>query len=202
MKVIGVTGPTGSGKSLLCDFLSKNRIPVIDADEVYHGLLVPPSPCLDALKTAFGDGILHRDGTLNRQALSEIVFHDKEKLELLNRTVLCFVLNRIRYMLRAMERDGFPFAVVDAPTLIESGFHRECDTVISVLSTESLRLERIMKRDGLTRERAEARIRAQKDDEFYKSHSHYVLTNSGDAAEFFEKLLPVARELGLPVNSI
>ncbi len=201
MKVIGVTGPTGSGKSLFCDYLSKNRIPVIDADEVYHGLLVPPSPCLDALKTAFGDGILYKDGTLDRGKLSEIVFHDAQRLELLNRTVLGFVLNRIRYMLRALERDGFPCVVVDAPTLIESDFHRECDTVISILSPMELRMERIIRRDGLTREKAEARIRAQKDDEFYKRHSHYVLTNTGDTEEFLKKIPPVVQELGLSIPS-
>ncbi len=202
MKVIGVTGPTGSGKSLLCDFLSKNKIPVIDADEVYHGLLIPPSPCLDALKTAFGNGILHKDGTLDRGKLSAIVFHDAQKLELLNRTVLIFVLDRIRYLIRALDRDGFSCVVVDAPTLIESGFHRECDTVISILSPAALRTERIMQRDGLTREKAEARIQAQKDDAFYENHSDYVLTNTGDAQEFFQKIPPIAKAIGLSLPLI
>ena len=201
MKVIGVTGPTGSGKSLLGKHLSKHGIPVIDADEVYHGLLIPPSPCLDALKTAFGSGIFYKDGSLDRSKLSAIVFRDPQKLELLNRTVLIFVLDRIRVMLRAMERDGFPAAIVDAPTLIESGFHRECGTVISVLSPKELRLERIMQRDGLTREKAEARIAAQKDDEFYRSHSHYVLVNEGDRDAFYEKLNTLFGELEIPLSS-
>ena len=197
MKVIGVTGPTGSGKSLFSGYLAKNKIPVIDADEVYHSLLIPPSPCLNALRTAFGSGILYKDGTLDRGKLSSIVFHDAEKLELLNRTVLIFVLDRIRYMIRALERDGFSFVVVDAPTLIESGFHRECNTVISILSTKELRKERIIARDRLSPEQAEARIQAQKPDEFYESHSHYVLTNTGDPEEFYEKIREVAKELAL-----
>lgn len=195
MKIIGLTGPTGSGKSLLGDFLSGQGVPVIDADEVYHSLLVPPSPCLSALTDAFGDGILHSDGTLNRAALSEIVFHDGEKLALLNRTVLGFVLERIREMIGELARTGHGAVAVDAPTLIESGFHKECDTVISVLSPAALRIERIKERDGLSDEKANARVSAQRPDEFYISHSHYVLTNTGDVSELFQKAEELFRSL-------
>ena len=195
MKIIGMTGPTGSGKSLLGNYLSGQGIPVIDADEVYHSLLVPPSSCLCALTEAFGDGILHSDGTLNRGALSEIVFHDKEKLALLNKTVLGFVLDRIREMIGELARQGHGAAAVDAPTLIESGFHTECDVVISVLSSADLRIERIKARDGLTDERARARVAAQKPDDFYVSHSHYVLTNTEDVSEFFQKAEELFRSL-------
>lgn len=200
MKVIGVTGPTGSGKSFFCDYLSEQGIPVIDADEVYHGLLVPPSPCLYALRKVFGNGILRADGTLDRTALSDIVFHDEEKLALLNDTVLGFVLDRIREMIADLGRRGHRAVIVDAPTLIESGFHRECDTVISIISPASLRIERIIARDGLTRERAEARISAQKPNEFYEKHSHYVLTNEGDVEEFLKKAKELCSRLSLPLS--
>ena len=199
MRVIGVTGPTGSGKSLFSDYLSKNGIPVIDADQVYHGLLLPPSPCLDALRNAFGDGVFLSDGSLDRRALSEIVFHNEEKLSLLNQTVLGIVLERIREMLGELRKEGHALAIVDAPTLIESGFHLECDTVISILSPEAIRTERIMSRDGLSRERALDRIRAQKKDEFYRAHSHYVLTNEGDAKELYEKIRKLFDSLSLPL---
>ena len=185
MKVIGVTGPTGSGKSLLCDFLSKNKIPVIDADEVYHGLLIPPSPCLDALRGAFGDEVFLSDGSLNRPALSKIVFRNEEKLILLNKTVLGFVLDRINEMIGDLDKEGKTLVAIDAPTLIESGFHKECDTVISVLSSPELRLARIMERDGISREAAEARIQAQKNDDFYRMHSDFVLINTEGQEEFF-----------------
>ncbi len=200
MKVIGVTGPTGSGKSLFCDYLSEHGIPVIDADEVYHGLLVPPSPCLYALRRVFGNGILRADGTLDRTALSDIVFHDEEKLALLNHTVLDFVLDRIREMIADLGRRGHSAVVVDAPTLIESGFHKECDTVVSVISPAALRMERIIRRDGLSPERAQARIAAQKPNEFYESHSHYVLTNERDAEEFFQKTRALCQTLCLPLS--
>ncbi len=187
IKIIGITGPTGAGKSLLCEYLAEKKIPVIDADQVYHGLLVPPSPCLDALRRTFGDRIFFPDGTMNRPALSEIVFHDEDKLVLLNETVLGFVLDKIRRQIRRLDRSGEAVVAVDAPTLIESGFDRECTKVIAVLSPSALRAERIMLRDGLSAERATARVQAQRKDCFYRENADCVLTNMGDPKEFLRK---------------
>lgn len=179
IRILGVTGPTGAGKSFLCKALSKH-IPMIDADEVYHSLLIPPSECLDALRKTFGNDVFLPNGALDRTALSKIVFSDKEKLALLNGTVLHFVLNRIREIISDLEHGGNTCVLVDAPTLIESGFHIECDAVISVLSSPELRLSRIMTRDEISEEKASLRIAAQKDDNFYRAHSDLVLFNDGD----------------------
>lgn len=197
MKIIGITGPTGAGKSLLCKYLSAHSIPVIDADEVYHALLVPPSACLDALRKTFGDAILSEDGTLNRPALAEIVFNDEDKLTLLNETVLGFVLDKVRRMIRRLEKSGENVVAVDAPTLIESGFDRECTKVISVLSPSDMRTERIMLRDGISAERARSRVKAQKDDGFYKFNSDLILVNNSDLKDFEKKIESLCKELGL-----
>ena len=188
MKVIGITGPTGAGKSLLCGKLSE-KFSVIDADEVYHSLLCPPSDCLDALRRSFGDGVFLSDGSLDRTALSSIVFSDEEKLSLLNRTVLDFVLKNIRAMLAELKASGTECVLVDAPTLIESGFHKECDFTISVLASPELRLSRIITRDHLSEEKAALRISAQKDDDFYRTHSDLVLINDGDINALTERAL-------------
>ena len=180
IRILGITGPSGAGKSLLSQSLSAKGIPVIDADEVYHSLLIPPSPCLDALRDAFGDGIFGKDGSLDRSALSAIVFYDKEKLNLLNKTVLRFVLERIDERIQALDAKGHTVVAVDGPTLIESGYHKQCHTVVSVLAKEGIREERIRERDGLTEEQAKARIHAQPPEEFYRSHSHVVIENNGD----------------------
>ena len=199
IRILGVTGPTGAGKSLFSDYLAEKGIPVIDADEVYHKLLIPPSPCLDALREAFGDAILLPDGTLDRPALSRIVFHDEAKLALLNETVLGMVLDKIRGIIRVLERSGAKAVAVDAPTLIESGFHLECDTVVSVLASPETRLGRIMERDGLTKEAAESRVRAQKPDDFYRTHSHFTLINDGSREELFARGDALFPLLKLPV---
>ncbi len=195
MKIIGITGPTGAGKSLLSDYMREEGIPVIDADGVYHSLLVPPSPCLDALRAAFGDGIFSENGELDRRALSEIVFKNQEKLQLLNDTVLGFVLDKARQMLADYKRKGYTIAAVDAPTLIESGFNCECDIVVSVLSAPEIRVKRIIERDGIDRQAAETRVRAQREDSFYTQYSHTVLVNNGDREQFFERCGELLSEL-------
>lgn len=177
MKVIGITGPSGAGKSLLSEAFTKRNIPVIDADALYHSLLVPPSECLDAIKATFGERVIAPDGTLDRAALGAVVFSNKEKLALLNETVLSRVLVRIREVIASFGDQGAIAVAVDAPTLIESGFNLECDFVISVLAPKSDRVARIMARDSISRDKAELRINAQKDDDFYISASDAVLNN-------------------------
>lgn len=184
MQVIGITGPSGAGKSLLCCFLKNNNIPCIDADGVYHSLLVPPSDCLDAIERVFGREVLADDGSLDRASLAAVVFGDPKKLELLNSTVLGYVLTKIRAMIEEYGIQGHSVVAVDAPTLIESGFDKECTRVISVLASPEIRVQRIMERDGLSESAASARINAQKSDNFYIEHSGSVLYNDYGESEF------------------
>lgn len=180
MKIIGVTGPTGAGKSVFCNQLEQMNIPCIDADRIYHNLLLPPSDCLDAIRRSFGDEIFSPDGKLDRAKLGEIVFNDPKKLDVLNKTVLGKVLCEIRLAISDYRRKGFDTVAVDAPTLIESGFHKECSSVVSVLAPKEVRLERIMERDCLSLEKATLRVNAQKSEEFYREHSDFVITNNGN----------------------
>ena len=197
MRIIGLTGPSGAGKSNVGEYFKSIGIPVINADEVYHGLLVPPSLCLDALGDAFGKEIFNERGELSRKKLSKIVFADKDKLELLNKTVLGFVLDKIREMISEIEKNGAGAVIVDAPTLIESGFHKECHTVISVLCPAKVRTKRIMKRDSLDLSAAEARTKAQKPDEFYITHSDEIIINDQGKAELIANAKDLAKKLSL-----
>ena len=187
MHIYGITGPSGAGKSLLCEYMAAHGIPHIDADALYHELLIPPSPVVDALRLEFGDAVMTPEGGIDRKALSAIVFHDPEKLALLNRTVLTLVLSELRVRLSRLREAGATAVAVDAPTLIESGFHAECDTVIVVLSPREERIARIMARDHLSPQRAEERVNAQSQDEFYTAVAHVVLYNDGDRDTFFAK---------------
>ncbi len=182
MTVIGIHGPSGAGKGVLAHYLSeKYNIQVINADEVYKKLLTPPSKCLDALEEAFGKSILLPDGGLYREALGHIVFNDAEKLELLNSISHKYIVEKIRSILRTFRHMGVKLCAIDAPLLCESGLCEDCDIVISVLADRSIRIERIMKRDGITEERASERVEAQKSDEFYISKSTYTIyNNSGE----------------------
>ena len=189
-KIVGITGPSGSGKSLLSEQIKKAGIPSIDADGVYHSMLIPPSPVLDALSLAFGSEILSEDGSLDRAFLAKTVFSDKEKLMLLNKTVLPLVIDEIMGIIEKLSEDN-EVVVVDAPTLIESGFNKSCDLVVSVIASKEIRAKRISLRDNLSADAAMARINAQKPDDFYIKHSHRVLYNNGSEEDFlgFAQLL-------------
>ena len=94
-RIIALTGPTGAGKSVVGDIFRSLGIPVIDTDQVYHDLLIPPSACLDDLVSAFGKAILKQDGTLDRSALSELVFADPDQLKKLNGITHLHVRRRV-----------------------------------------------------------------------------------------------------------
>ena len=194
MLIIGLTGPSGSGKTTLCDIAKKMNIESIDADKVYHALLIPPSPCLDEIAENFGGGILLSNGMLDRAALGKIVFGDGsgEKLSLLNRITHKYVKARFRELLSEFESKGEKTVIVDAPTLFESGFDSECGVTIALLADGDLRRKRIISRDSLSDEGADARLSAQKSDEFFAERADYTLYNNGDKdllSEAFRRIL-------------
>lgn len=181
MLTIGLTGPSGAGKGTVASLFARYGIPSIDTDAVYHALLVPPSDCLHELTERFGRGILTPEGTLDRKALAARVFADGhgEDLTDLNRITHRHVLREVRRQLSIYKAEGFSAVLVDAPQLFESGFHTECEVILSVLASREVRLARIMARDGLDEARATARLNAQKPDGFFRDHSDAVLVNDG-----------------------
>jgi dephospho-CoA kinase len=185
VKIIGLTGQSGAGKSLLASLFLENGIPVVDADAVYHELLVPPSSCLDELRAEFTDAVIKADGTLNRPALAAIVFEASEagraRLSRLNEITHRYVSEHTLTLLDGYADEGYTAAVIDAPLLIEAGLHQKCDRVIAVLADREVRIERLMARDGLDRERITARLDAQPDVSFYIEHADVLQYNNGTA---------------------
>ncbi len=197
MLLIGLTGPSGAGKSTVSRILSSFGLPVLDADDIYHTLLTPPSECLSDLTECFGHEVIFPDGTLNRAALASIVFNDPAELEKLNHITHSHVLRDFRRQLKKLRDDGVPAAVFDAPQLFESGANRECNIVISVLAEEETRLHRIMERDGISREAALERIRAQKSDRFFRIQSDYVIENDLGMDALTPQVESILRETGV-----
>lgn len=183
MKIIGLTGPSGAGKGYVAAIFASYGVPSIDTDVVYHELTTPPSACLDELTACFGKQILTPSGTLNRRALAAIVFAPGagEALAGLNRITHRHVLAEVRRRCGELDAAGCCAVLVDAPQLFESGFDAECDRVLVVLAPRDIRLSRIMERDGLERARAEARLNAQKPDDFFREHADGVIVNDGMA---------------------
>lgn len=197
MLLIGLTGPSGSGKSTVSQLFSSFGLPVLNADAIYHTLLTPPSECLSDLTECFGREILSPDGTLNRPVLAEIVFNDPAELEMLNHITHSHVMRDVRRQLKKMREDGVPAAIFDAPQLFESGADKECNIVVSVLAEESVRLHRILERDGISEEAAIKRMRAQKPDLFFRTHSDYVIENNLGAESLIPKVRQILEETGV-----
>ena len=190
MLTIGLTGPSGAGTGLVASLFARYGVPSIDTDAVYHALLIPPSACLDELVERFGQQVLRPDGTLDRAALSAVVFDpaNADGLADLNRIAHRHVLTRVREMLNDYEQAGTPAVLVDAPQLFESGFDAECDKVLSVIAPRELRLARIMERDGLSPERAAARLDAQLSEQVFRERSDHVILNDGEIAPLEEEI--------------
>ena len=196
MLVIGLTGPSGAGKGEVSRILQGYGAQIIDADAVYHALLVPPSPCLDALRERFGKEILTESGELDRKKLGSIVFADPDALHDLNTIAHRFVMKETRRRLAALRDTDTRLAVFDAPQLFEAGAERDCDTVISVLADKQIRAARIMARDGIDETAAYRRINAQLDDAYFRAHSDHIIENNGTEEELFQKVHRILCEIG------
>ena len=198
MFVIGITGPSGAGKGEISAIFCEFGCAVINADEVYHELLIPPSECLDELVANFGDDILDPSGRLCRPALSAKVFGDEnqEKLLLLNRISHKHVAEKIRAICSELSNLGTKACVIDAPLLIEAEMTRECDIVISVIADKEIRADRICERDGISKEAAYLRINSQKDDGFYIRNSDRVIYNDGSLSDLKSEVARIIDESG------
>lgn len=191
--VIGLTGPTGSGKSSAAKLCEKYGIKLVDCDKVARKATQIGSEGLKAVTEVFGNDILNIDGSLNRKILANKAFSTKENTELLNQTLFPFIKKLV-----LSEIDGHK-VLLDAPTLFESGIGSICFKTIAVLSDWDIRLNRIIKRDNLTESQAKLRMSAGKSDDFFKKNADYIIYNNSDEQTFlnnFEQILAEILKLG------
>ncbi len=189
--VLGLTGPTGAGKSTVRDILSQRGFPVIDADKVARNVISGSEKCLMDLALSFSVSILNHDGTLNRQKLADIVFADKNKLKQLNKITFPHIRAEISRIISEETGKNESLVILDAPTLFESGCDKMCSGVLTVTASEKDRLNRILLRDRLSDKQARLRINAQHSEEFYTKRANYVIINDGDIDELKIKTFEV-----------
>jgi pantetheine-phosphate adenylyltransferase/dephospho-CoA kinase len=157
--IIGVTGNSGSGKTTFAQMFGYK---VLNADDIYHRLLAENDEMKRELDAEFG--------THKRPEMAKVVFADTAKLQRLNEITH-------KYVLAAIEDEIRGDVVIDAPLLFESGLDKQCEKTIAVVANRSLRVERIMSRDGVSEVAALERVRAQQPDEYYIKHADYVVNS-------------------------
>lgn len=177
MKIIGITGPTGAGKTTALGALRELGAWMIDADEVYHRLLEESAPLREALTARFGD-IQDKSGKIDRKKLGNVVFGDPTALSDLNAITHRFIGEEIDRQLSAARAEGRSAAAIDAIALIESGLGDRCDAVVGVIASAELRVRRIMAREGIPETYARKRVNAQQGEEFFRTHCDYLLENT------------------------
>ena len=185
MKIIGITGGTGCGKTTALNELERRGALLIDCDAVYHRMLETDRPMLDEIEKYFPGAVI--DGKLDRKALGAVVFTDEEALRDLNIITHRHINLEIRRILREHAMNGGTLAAIDAIELFSSGLAKRCTATIGVIADREVRIDRIMRRDGISREYAMMRVNAQRPNEYFIQKCSHVLENDGSQEEFIEK---------------
>lgn len=182
LKVVGVTGGTGAGKTTALNSLRALGALVIDADEVYHTLCAENAEMLDQINARFPGAV--EDGVLQRKKLGAVVFSDEAALSDLRTITDRYVEREIDRRLSDHAAAGGRFAAVDAINLLDTKLRLYLTAAVGITAPEEDRVHRLMARDGISAEYARLRIRAQKPETYYAEHCDHVICNDGTAEEY------------------
>ena len=189
MRIIGLTGGIGSGKSTVSAYLREKKIPVVDADSISRQLTAPGSSLLPAVRILLGDKVFREDGKLNRQAVADIIFNDKELLKSYEELITNETARRCLEELRQLdEQRRWKAAVLDAPLLFECGMQQYMDENWLVQADPETRIARVTARDGISREAICDRMQRQMSEEKKASLADVIIENSGSLEELYRQI--------------
>lgn len=194
MKILGLTGGSGTGKSAACTAFARLGCGVIDADATYRTLCDTCEPMLKEIQNVFGD-VFSTEGKLDRKKLGAIVFADAQKLQQLNAITHPYIRQAARDAFAAYNKRGCLLCIYDAPVLFEGQMETLCDKTCAVLAARNTRIARIVARDAITEEYAALRIDAQKDDAFYRERCDYVVQNDADLDTLYTQVRKIYEDM-------
>lgn len=181
MKIIGITGGVGAGKSTVLDYLREQfQAYVIQADQVGHQVMEPGEICYSQVIALFGEHILKKDKTIDRKAVSDVVFGNEEKLKKLNGIIHPAVRQFVLEEIQLQKEKKTAIVVVEAALLLEEHYEKFCDKVWYVHTDREIRISRLMENRGYSREKSESIISSQAPDEYFAKHADYIIRNNGD----------------------
>jgi len=195
MKVIGLTGGIGSGKSTVSRFLGEMGAVVLDADKVGHQAYQPGTETWKELVAAFGEDIVAPDSTIDRRKLGAIVFADPEALARLNRIMHPRMFDMMKARIEEYRGQGTEVVVLEAAILLEANWTPLVDEVWVTVASESIVVQRTRERTGLPEEQIKARIRSQLSNEERSQQAKVVITNNGDLEELRVQVEKLWQEL-------
>ncbi len=188
MRIIGLCGTSGSGKSTVCRIFKEHNISVLDCDEIYHDLVNAPSDCLNAIGQHFGSHLIE-GGKLNRKALKEIVFSDSKSLADLNSISHRYVKVELKARLEELKQKNEKICIIDAPMFFEANLDAWCDAVCAVISDPKMQIKRICERDGISKEEAKIRIQKQTSPQILMQRADFIIQNDGNLRNLEEKCI-------------
>jgi len=194
MKLIGLTGGVGSGKSAVAEMMRELGADVVDADEATHAVYEPGSPGFDAVVREFGEGYVDR-GRIDRSRLGDLVFRDDDARRRLNSIVHPLVRDWMAQRTAEAAERGADAVVQDVPLLFENGLERLFSTVVLVYVPEEVQIERLVSGRGVTPERARGMIAAQMPIENKRGLAHHVINNSGTREETLAQVKAIWKQV-------
>lgn len=189
MKIIGLTGGIASGKSTVADIIVKSGYTVVDCDKIAWQLAEPEGEIWQVYRNRYGDGVLNEDSTLNRQAVADIVFKDKDELAIINSLVHPLIKKQMLAEVEQASARGESIVFLDVPLLFEAGFDKMADEKWLVYVPFSVQKERLMARNGYSEAEALRRIGCQMSLEEKRQLSDVVINNDGDIDQLRHQVL-------------
>ena len=186
MRVIGVTGGVGSGKSAVLNYIEAHFDDrIVKSDEVVQMLMIPWAKCYEPVVKLFGDWVVKEDGSLDRQAIAQIVFKDSEMLKKLNGIIHPEVKKYIVNEIERSRKEETEFFFLEAALLLEEKYDEICDEIWYIYCEKEVRMERLRRDRGYSDERIRQVMENQLPDEEYEAHCDFQLYNDEDVAHTY-----------------
>lgn len=181
MKVIGITGGIGAGKSMVLSYLSaKDKSETLEADKLAHQLMKKGQATYKKIANEFGEEILDANQEIDRASLAKVVLNDKDALHRLNSIVHPDVKEYIRDLIRQKKEEGLEFLFIEAALLIQDGYKEICNEIWFIQTDAEIRKSRIIESRGYSVEKAEGFLNSQPQDDFFYENTDRVIHNNGD----------------------